>query len=312
MQQLEVPETTVTKIIKATVDVDKAYDSFWKLIHFTQSFADVSLPDNNFRVVGTDAAQLARALKGQDRQTVLQATKLALGGSLTEEDIRLISNRKAQLDIFERLLTDEEFFERQRKQRGPNTKREAVWQAFFEANPWIFGYGLNLVACEPLDEEKLERFTTGANIFTGAGKRIDAILRTKGYISSFAFCEIKTHATPLLEKTAYRQPDVYQVSKEVSGGLSQVQKTVSKALAAITQQIYTHFEDDGAPTGIQVSTIRPRQVLVVGNLDEFKVNGMVNPEKMTSFELYRSAIHDVEIITFDELYERACFIVRDE
>jgi hypothetical protein len=37
----------------------------------------------------------------------------------------------------------------------------------------------------------------------------------------------------------------------------------------------------------------------------------VNPEKINSFELYRTSIQDVEIITFDELYQRACFIVED-
>ncbi len=138
-----------------------------------------------------------------------------------------------------------------------------------------------------------------------------AVMCSKGYISSLVFCEIKTHQTLLLEKTAYRPPDVYQVSKDVSGGLSQIQKTVSKTLGLISRQLYDLYEDDGTPTGVQVSTTRPRQVLVVGSLDEFGMGNAINPEKLTSFELYRNSIQDVEIITFDELYQQACFIVRD-
>lgn len=61
----------------------------------------------------------------------------------------------------------------------------------------------------------------------------------------------------------------------------------------------------------ELSTTRPRQVVVIGSLREFTHNGAVNPEKMSSFELYRTSIQDVEVITFDELYERACFIVED-
>lgn len=99
--------------------------------------------------------------------------------------------------------------------------------------------------------------------------------------------------------------------KDVSGGLSQIQKTVSKDLGLISRRLHDLYEDDGTPTGIRVSTTKPRQVLVVGSLDEFGVGSTINPEKLTSFELYRNSIQDVEIITFDELYQRARFIVRD-
>lgn len=305
-----VTEDEVTKIIKATVDTSDGHQNVWKLIHFLQSFTEVDIPDDNFRVVTEDSAQLAGLLESSDRQTVLEAVRIALGGGLTEEDLLLVSNRKAQLAVFKRLLNDPDFFEAERvrrEKRGP----EAVWQDFFEENTWIFGYGLKLVACEPLDPEKLERITTGANIFTGAGKRADAVMRSKGYVSSLLFCEIKTHLKPLLEKIPYRQPDVYQVSAEVSGGVSQVQKTASKALMGISQVLHDLYEDDGTPTGIQFSAIRPRQALVIGSLDEFKTGGGVNPEKLSSFDLFRHSVQDVEIITFDELYERASFIVQD-
>ena len=35
----------------------------------------------------------------------------------------------------------------------------------------------------------------------------------------------------------------------------------------------------------------------------------VNGEQMESFELYRKSHNEVEVITFDELYERARFII---
>ncbi|MFD0274638.1 Shedu anti-phage system protein SduA domain-containing protein [Kitasatospora sp. NPDC127111] len=304
------PDTSATRAVKALVDTGDVHENFWKVINFLQSCAGLSTPGDLHQLVTGDEAQLAQLLTGQDRTMVLGAVRTAIGGGLTEEDIRLISNRKEQLQRFERLLTDPDYFQQAESlatTRGP----EAVWQAFFEENQWIFGYGLNLIACESIDDGKLERITTGASIFGGAGKRIDAIMRSKGLISSMLFCEIKTHKTELLAGTPYRS-GVYQASKELGGGVAQVQKTANKAQQLISRQFLDRiYEDDGTPIEVGLSTTRPRQVVVIGSLQEFIQNGAVNPEKISSFELYRTSIQDVEIITFDELYQRACFIVED-
>jgi hypothetical protein len=62
---------------------------------------------------------------------------------------------------------------------------------------------------------------------------------------------------------------------------------------------------------MEVSAVLPPQVLVIGSLGEFTEGGAANPEKVTSFEQCRRSIQDVEVIRFDEFYERACFIVED-
>lgn len=305
-----VPDTGATRAVKALVDTGDVHENFWKVINFLQRCAGLSTPGGSLRLVAGDEAQLTQLLTGQDRTMVLGAVRTAIGGGLTEADIRLISNRREQLQKFKRLLNDPDYFQ-QEESLATTRGTEAVWQAFFEANQWIFGYGLNLIACESIDDGKLERITTGADIFGGVGKRIDAIMRSKGLISSMLFCEIKTHDTELLAKTPYRA-GVYQASKELGGGVAQVQKTVSKAQQLISREFLTRiYDDDGTPTGVELSTTRPRQVVVIGSLREFTHNGAVNPEKISSFELYRTSIQDVEIITFDELYQRACFIVED-
>lgn len=303
-----IPGTEATQIVKALVDTSDVHENFWKVISFLQGCVGLDVPESGIRLTVGDEAELARLLSGQDRTTLLEAVRTAIGGTLTEADIRRISNRKSQLKRFDQLLNEPEYFEVQCNQAaGP----EAVWQGFFEENPWIFGYGLNLVACEPLDGGKLERITTGANIFTGAGKRSDAVMRSKGFVSSLLLCEIKTHATHLLARTPYRPPDVYHVSTDVVGAVAQVQKTAHKALRLVRDELHRLYKDDGTPTDIEISTARPRQALVIGSLREFSDRGATNPEKIASFEQYRRSIQDVEIITFDELYERARFIVED-
>jgi len=66
---------------------------------------------------------------------------------------------------------------------------------------------------------------------------------------------------------------------------------------------------DGNPTEESVFLIRPRSVVVIGNLSEFTTDRGVNESKYSSFELFRRQLASPEILTFDELYERARFIV---
>jgi hypothetical protein len=82
------------------------------------------LPNSGLRLVGGDETELARILAGLDRTMLLEAVRTAVGGALTEMDIRLISNRKAQLDRFRQLLTDPEYFEQERQlAAGPEAPR---------------------------------------------------------------------------------------------------------------------------------------------------------------------------------------------
>ena len=70
-----------------------------------------------------------------------------------------------------------------------------------------------------MDEGKLERYTTGANVFTRSGNRIDALMRSRGFVSTLLFCEIKTHKTSLLGPL-YREPATYGLHKELTGSVA--------------------------------------------------------------------------------------------
>lgn len=306
----EVENNPKMHVIKAYVDTGECYKNFWKVIGFLQSLADIEIPIDKFKMVASDQAELVELLDSKDKSTVLSAVKASLDGKITDADLQMLAGRKAQLEYFEQLLDDRQFFDKQKEvldKRGD----EAVWQHFFEQNAWIFGYGLSLISCESFDDQKLEQVTTGADIFKGAGKRSDAVMKTRGYVSSLLFCEIKTPDTHLLKPRQYRVPDVYQVSDELSGGVSQVQKTANKATRNLNSFIDHTYADDGIPLRVELSTIRPKEVLVIGNQQQLKESEGINLEKSLSFELYRKSINDVEIITFDELLERARFIVKD-
>jgi len=139
------------------------------------------------------------------------------------------------------------------------------------------------------------------------GKRVDALLRTRGVISSLCFVEIKTHKTELLQKQPYRS-GCWAPSAELSGGVSQVQGTVALAAESIRTKL-SLADETGSPTGEEAYNYMPKSFLVVGSLQEFVGDHGVNQERYRSFELFRRNVMSPEIITFDELFERAKFIV---
>ena len=141
------------------------------------------------------------------------------------------------------------------------------------------------------------------------GKRTDALMKSKGIISSLCFAEIKTPKTKLLN-APYR-PNVFPPSNELSGGIAQVHKTIQSSLENLINKIEP-TDRDGNPTGEEIFMYRPKSFLLVGSLNEFTVEHGINKERYSSFELYRRSIKDIDIITFDELLERAKFIVNSE
>mgnify|MGYP001407211549 CR=1 FL=1 len=179
---------------------------------------------------------------------------------------------------------------------------EPEWQKFFERNSWIFGHGLNYVFLNKVGK-KLENETTGS-AFDRPGKRADGLLLTRAEVSQYVLVEIKKNDTELLQETEYRS-GCWGVSHELSNAVTQTQKTVFEFTR---NRFRDHLKDDyGNDTGRTAYAVDPRSFLVIGNLTQ--VRG--NDDKIACFELYRRNIRAPEILTFDELFQRASCIVEN-
>lgn len=177
---------------------------------------------------------------------------------------------------------------------------EPEWQKFFEKNPWIFGHGLQHVFLNKVSE-KLETTTTGA-AFDQNGKRVDGFLHTQAEVSQYVLVEIKRADTELLKSSAYRS-GCWSASSELSDAVTQVQKTT---FDFAKNRFHDRLKDEfGNDIGQSIYAVQPRSYLVIGNTKELTGND----DKVACFELYRRNISAPEIITFDELYHRAKFIV---
>jgi hypothetical protein len=230
-----------------------------------------------------DIAALGNLL-GTDRGAAI-VKELADAPEL-HHDIYALASKRAALAEFEgKLGTD---------------ASEREWQDYFEANPWVFGHGLNYVFLDKVGP-KLETVTTGS-AFDRGGKRIDALMRTRAEISQYVLIEIKRDATNLLRKDEYR-PGCWTASNELSAAVTQTQKTVFE----FTQHRFHDLlkDENGNHTNKAVYAVEPRSFVVLGNLSQLQGNN----DKVACFELYRRKLVAPEIVTFDELFQRARCIV---
>ena len=189
------------------------------------------------------------------------------------------------------------------EQRMGSDMPEKEWQAFFEANQWIFGHGLHYVALDKAADTLMAR-TTGSE-FDQPGKTADALMRTRAEVSQFVFVEIKKDTTELLRRGDPYRPGCWGVSAEVSNAVTQVQKTTFEFAR---KRFRVALKDsEGNDTGEAAYSIEPRSFLIVGDTKELSGND----DKIACFELYRRNIRSPEILTFDELLYRARFIVQN-
>lgn len=282
-------------------------DEITKLFNFIRDVQTMEFGAERYQRLDDDDInhiQLTDTQAASFFQRNLELFSSIIQSQMTTKDIVAYGYRKKQLEYFDKLLHDSIFLENELRQKAKS--KEALWQCFFEANPWIFGYGLGYIFLSNLDNKKLEQVVQGYSL-NHDGKRIDAVMKTKGIISNLCFIEIKTHLTALLEDMPYRS-GCYAPSKELSGAVSQVQGSTAEAVRNLTEKIAT-TDSNGNPTGEIVYNYQPKSFLVIGNLEQFTSEHGINEKKLRSFELYRKNIISPEIITFDELYERAKFIV---
>lgn len=179
-------------------------------------------------------------------------------------------------------------------------RNEREWQEYFERNSWVFGHGLNYVFLDKVGP-KLEARTTG-NAFDTHGKTADGLMRTRAEISQYVLIEIKKGSTDLLRKDPYRA-GCWAVSDELSAAVTQTQKTAFQFSRDRFRDVLK--DSDGNETGELAYSVEPRSYLVIGNMAELRGND----DKIACFELYRRNTRSPEILTFDELYQRARCIV---
>lgn len=242
---------------------------------------------------GNTLAQLAR-----QRPDLLEEI---MRSEVSAPDVVALARRRQVLREFGDMLSDPDAFAAARARAGGP---ERAWQRFFESHPWIVGGNLAPQFLHSLNRERLQQAVRGPSV-AGAGKVADGMLRTAGALSAMVLVEIKHHRTSLLGEQ-YRA-DCWRISDEVAGGVAQCQVTASWAEKDLGPELEVRDEDGFTIDRVEVC--RPRSILIIGSLDQFTRDGQLNRPMFESFERFRRSLREPEIVTFDELHQRASTIL---
>jgi hypothetical protein len=172
------------------------------------------------------------------------------------------------------------------KQKHETPKLESKWQEFLERHNWVFSY----LFAHPILLFRDEAYVGGTTLSNKNGKVTDYLLRNS-LTDNVAFLEIKTHQTKLVSgKVAYRGDDVFRVSGDITGSVSQVlnqRDNFQKEYYSLKGKSDESFE-----------TLNSKCVVLIGMIKN------LTKKQARSFELFRSNSKDVDIVTFDELLAR--------
>jgi hypothetical protein len=223
-------------------------------------------------------------------------------GIISSKDIVNTSFRKRGLQIFKDLLQISDYWKQYAASNGVSTfSEEKVWQYFFEKNQWIFGYGFDYRYQEILQREVhlLGTDLSGAQAVIG-----DYLLGDKFFTT---FVELKKPSTPLFAKSGNRS-NSWRLSSDLIESVSQILEHKASGLIRINAGHYIEKEP------LHHKAYDSKVILIIGNWEELNRTGPTQEReiKKKTFELFRRDSRNIEILTFDELYERACFIVEGE
>lgn len=273
--------------LKARVDLEHCYEKFWELVSFLKTLRGVEIPEGPFSLISKGDAEIVEAIvrdrdPGSFRSIVMEL--ISRGGSLSRQDINQLLKRREKLVEFEAAI----------ESHGDD---EGWWQDFFEANKWIFGYGLNYQILRQLQSQP---HYGGTRIDGAGGQRGDMLTSTSGDIGFTVLVEIKKPKTDLLHGSKEIRRGAWSLSKPLTDALSQIEANIATWPGGSEQPDNRDIlETQG------IYTVQPKGIIVIGSLRQ-----VAEPRsKRATFERFRKSIHGVEILTFDELLYRARFIV---
>jgi hypothetical protein len=276
--------------VKARVGLDVCHESFWNLLSYLQSLREVEVPKKKFSLVSEEETEIVTAIRERgvpSLKSIVAQLSATPGLSLSNEDINQLLKRREKLSEFQSALTA--------------SCDEKWWQSFFEENKWIFGYGLNY---QILRQEQSQPHYGGTSVSGRGGMRGDYLTSTSGDVRFTVLVEIKTPKTVLLHGSDEIRSGAWSLSMPLTDSLSQIEASIAEWAESGSKQPdnWEKFQALG------VHTVQPKGIVVIGSLSEV----MSVRSKRETFQRFRNSIHGIDILTFDELYSRAKFIVEQK
>lgn len=312
-------ESTISQGESVIVSIKESEElyAFWTLISFFQKFNGlIDTGDFSTRFEAISGDTLKDYYNHSDSKNKLSdLLDLVSRENLTESDLKSIifNQRKKDVYGFYLLLKNEsqEGRKAHERYRGKHnvTERgsEAIWHHFLKHNKWILGLNTELRFIYDLhSEQKL-----GQENSKGAGSSKTDLLGTSYFTT---IIELKTESTPIFTEnkgpksranTWSFSVDFIESYSQILGQNDDLQKNRKKRI---------ELNDGSALNREEIRTLDPKCLLIIGcRSKEFPHTNMRdNNLKTDTFERFRRDSKKIDVITFDELFERAFHIINQE
>ena len=227
---------------------------------------------------------MAKLLELGIKNGLSEKNQLAAAKLVTSSNRSLVKRHPEVLMELSReieLVTLEEIITKITSLIEKNTK-EGKWQNLFNDHPFILSLAFSL----PLILFK-QQVSVGGRSFSRKGENIADFLLKNSLTDNATIVEIKAASTPLLA-SVYR--NIYPPSKELAGSITQALEQKHK-LEENFLALRSNSEDRA------VERYSTKCIVVAGKMPTNKVH-------LQSFELFRATLHDVVVVTFDELLSK--------
>lgn len=306
-------ETSLTKPIIISFKKSEQSLVFWKLIGFLNRFKElVDLGDfeKSFQVVSKDIYFIQFKDKNE-KEKFEELKELWKLSGLKENAIRsfVYENRKENIKTFYYLLKNKTYRDTKSldyyKDKYGLKGDEAVWHHFLKKNDWILGLNVDIKFIrEFYDEQKV-----GNENSLGKGSPKSDLLGISNYTT---LIELKHSNTKIftLNKTSKSRTNTWDFSSDFIEGVSQC---LGQKFSIEKSFEFKNFinESNQRLDKQKYKTLDPKTIFIIGNRKiEFPHNlNEDNIVKSETFERFRRNNRNLEIITFDELFERSYHLI---
>lgn len=305
---------------KVIIGFDKSDEAltFWKLITFLYSYkeiVDIGEFEKEYKVIQKNSYFIefenkSEKEKAQDIIKLLDKTKFSPD---TLVNI-LFTTRKRNLKAFLLLLQNKKvslklsqdaYKEKYRLRNG----EEYIWQHFLKNNKWILGLNTDFkFFYEFYEEQKL-----GVENSLGSGSpKVDFF----GVSDFTILVELKTASTQIFKKSHSKgRANTWDFTSDFIEAVSQCLGQKVELDKSFEHKSFINPENNKRLQKDSTFNEDSKILLVIGNKkNEFPIHDFdnTNINKYHTFERFRRNLRNVDIITYDELFERSYYLVFGE
>lgn len=306
--------TDCQKPINIALNDSGVADTFWRVIGFLQKFKDLvdtgdfekkySLTNKDYMI---EFEQKGERDKFEEIKSLIEKSGFKSINYLKELEFY---ERKKNLLAFLYLLRNQELegkssFDHYREKYGiSKLGEEAVWQHFLLNNKWVLGLNADIRVINDLLSEQ----DVGMKSGDGKGSPIVDFMGISNYTT---LIEVKTSNTNIFKeiKGQKSRANTWSFSNDFIEGFSQC--LAQKDAFEKTYRNKDYYRDGVLLDKSKILTLDPKAIFLIGSRsNEFphdrNENNML---KSKTFEAFKQNSKNVDIVTFDELFEKSYYTV---